>query len=205
MTSPDRPFQNVGPETLNRLITTWSWGGGADDLHYLIPAAPVASIARLYRVDGGLGETMLWVENRSRDAHLHEGQAVVGVVANAEMFTFTLMRDVGVVPAVPAPWLYIVHTDIPDDIVGDYNAWYDEEHLPRLVGVPGVERARRYVADGTLSPRYLTAYDLTIKDAFESPAGLKARKTQWTEKMRGLFVNTRRKMCAFEREGSSSV
>jgi hypothetical protein len=101
------------------------------------------------------------------------------------------------------PWLYIVHTDIPDDIVDDYNAWYDEEHLPRLVGVPGVERARRYVANGALSPRYLTAYDLTIKDAFESPAGLKARKTPWTEKMRSLFYNTRRKMCAFQAEGGS--
>src|SRR6201996_8355324 len=187
MTSPDHPFQDVGPKTLNRLITTWSCGGGADDLHYLIPAASVAAIARLYRVDGGVGETMLWVENCRLDSHSHEGQAVEGAVASAETCTFTLMRDVGVVPAIPAPWLYIVHTDIPDDVVGDYNAWYDEEHLPRLVGVPGVERARRYVADDTLSPRYLTAYDLTIKDAFESPAGLNARKTPWTEKMRGLF------------------
>jgi hypothetical protein len=42
------------------------------------------------------------------------------------------------------------------------------------------ERARRYVAGAHLSPRYLTAYDLSIKDAFESPEGLKARKTPWT-------------------------
>jgi hypothetical protein len=53
----------------------------------------------------------------------------------------------------PSPWLYIVHTDIPADVVADYNAWYDEEHLPRLVGVPGVERARRFVADDQQSPR----------------------------------------------------
>jgi hypothetical protein len=100
--------------------------------------------------------------------------------------------------ASPAPWLYLVHTDIPADIVDDYNAWYDQEHLPRLVGVPGVERARRYVADPGLSPRYLTAYDLSIKDAFESPEGLKARKTPWTERMRSLFQNTRRKMCILQ-------
>jgi hypothetical protein len=205
MTSPDRPFRAFGPETHNRLITAWSRGGGADDLRHLIPAASGEAIARLYRVDGGVGETMLWVEDCGPDAHSHEGQAAVGPAASAEMFTFTLVRDVGVVPATPAPWLYIVHTDIPDDIVGDYNAWYDEEHLPRLVRVPGVERARRYVANGALNPRYLTAYDLTIKDAFESPAGLKARKTPWTEKMRGLFFNTRRTMCAFQREGSALV
>jgi hypothetical protein len=205
MTSPDRPFRASGPETQKRLITAWSRGGGAVDLHHLIPAASNEAVARFYRVDGGVGETMLWVEDCGPDAHSLEGQAPVGLAASAEMFRFTLVRDVGVVSATPAPWLYIVHTDIPDDIVDDYNAWYDEEHLPRLVGVPGIERARRYVANSALSPRYLTAYDLTIKDAFESPAGLKARKTPWTEKMRSLFFNTRRKMCAFQAEGSSLV
>ena len=98
----------------------------------------------------------------------------------------------------PSPWLYIVHTDIPDDVVADYNAWYDEEHLPRLVGVPGVERALRFVTDAQQSPRFLTAYDLSIKAAFESPEGLRARKTPWTERMRSLFRNTRRYMCALK-------
>jgi hypothetical protein len=112
-----------------------------------------------------------------------------------ERFNFRLMRDVGRVPAEDTPWLYLVHTDIPDHIVDEYNEWYDKEHLPRLVTVPGVVRARRYTATSG-SPRYLTAYELTERDAFESPEGLKARKTPWTEKMRSLFQNTRRSMCA---------
>jgi hypothetical protein len=113
---------------------------------------------------------------------------------NRERMSFKLMRDVGEVSAQDAPWLYIVHTDLPDHIVDEYNAWYDNEHLPRLVTVPGVIRARRYTAV-TGSPRYLTAYELTDRDAFESPEGLKARKTPWTAKMRSLFQNTRRRMC----------
>ncbi len=113
---------------------------------------------------------------------------------NRERMNFRLMRDVGTVPAADTPWLYIVHTDIPDHIVDEYNEWYDQEHLPRLVTVPGVVRARRYAATAG-NPRYLTAYELTDKGAFESPAGLKARKTPWTEKMRSLFHNTRRSMC----------
>ena len=92
-----------------------------------------------------------------------------------------------------SPWIYIVHTDIPEDIVGEYNQWYDEEHLPRLVTVPGVNRARRYLCEGQ-SPKYLTAYSLDNPDAFESPEGLIARKTPWTAKMRSLFFNTRRTM-----------
>ena len=90
-------------------------------------------------------------------------------------------------------WIYIVHTDIPEDIVEEYNRWYDEEHLPRLVTVLGVNRARRYLCGGQ-TPKYLTAYDLDEPNAFESPEGLIARKTPWTAKMRSLFFNTRRTM-----------
>ena len=112
-----------------------------------------------------------------------------------ERMNFQLMCDVGDARQETAPWLYIVHTDIPSDVVEEYNAWYDSEHLPRLVSVPGVLRARRYNAVTTNGPRYFTAYELMDKDAFESPAGLAARKTPWTAKMRSLFHNTRRRMC----------
>ena len=115
---------------------------------------------------------------------------------NRERMNFKLMCEVGQTPAPDAPWMYIVHTDIPDHIVDEYNAWYDKEHLPRCAGIPGVLRARRYAAaistSGTSSPRYLTAYELTGPDIWESPAALQARKTPWTEKMRSLFSNTRR-------------
>lgn len=122
-----------------------------------------------------------------------------------ERFCCDLMRDVRSEskPSQQAPWLYLVHTDIEENIVDEYTAWYDEEHLPRLVTVPGIVRARRYIARGA-HPRYLTAYDLTDRNAFESPAGLKARKTAWTEKMRALFFNTRRSMARLIRHGAGA-
>ena len=110
---------------------------------------------------------------------------------NRERMNFKLMCDVGQAPAPDAPWMYIVHTDIPDHIVDEYNAWYDKEHLPRCAGIPGVLRARRYMAT-TGNPKYLTAYELSGPEVWESPAALAARKTPWTEKMRSLFSNTRR-------------
>lgn len=114
-----------------------------------------------------------------------------------ERMNFQLMCEAGPVPAADAPWMYIVHTDIPDHIIDEYNAWYDQEHLPRCVGIPGVLRARRYTSTGiaggaNTGPRYLTAYELTGPDVWDSPAALQARKTPWTEKMRSLFSNTRR-------------
>jgi hypothetical protein len=111
-----------------------------------------------------------------------------------ERMNFELSCEVGETPRADAPWLYIVHTDIPEEVVAEYNEWYDREHLPRLVTVPGVLRARRYTAVAA-HPRYLTAYELSDPGAFESSEGLKARKTPWTEKMRSLFQNTRRRMC----------
>ena len=149
--------------------------------------------ARLYACEDAAPKYLAWYETteppRQSDQRVgHSGW---------ERMSFRLMRDVGDEGIVDAPWLYIVHTDIPDDIVNEYNAWYDEEHLPRLVRVPGVPRARRYAAlDG--NPRYLTAYELTDPDAFTSPEGLAARKTPWTERMRSLFSNTRRLTCRLE-------
>lgn len=114
-----------------------------------------------------------------------------------ERMNFRLMCEVGQAPAPDAPWMYIVHTDIPDHIVDEYNAWYDKEHLPRCAGIPGVLRARRYTSTGIAAgthdgPKYLTAYEFTGPDVWESPAALQARQTPWTGKMRSLFSNTRR-------------
>jgi hypothetical protein len=156
---------------------------------------------RLYAVETSPGY-LAWYEIAGGDANGDTGGPPLPAAGDlrleaVERMRFRLMRDVGDSSAGDTPWRYIVHTDIPDHIVDEYNAWYDEEHLPRLVTVPGIVRARRYAAiDG--NPRYLTAYDLTQRDAFESPAGLKARKTPWTEKMRSLFFNTRRLMCRLQ-------
>ena len=173
-----------------------------------VVALPGFVRARRYSVDDAPLKYLAWYE--TTDASVESGPDFQRLVReptawsqrmrtlygeNRERMNFTLMRDVGRVPETDTPWLYIVHTDIPDDIVGEYNEWYDKEHLPRLVTVPGVIRARRYNAVSG-NPRYLTAYELTDRDAFESPEGLQARKTPWTAKMRSLFYNTRRRMCS---------
>ncbi len=163
--------------------------------------------ARRYSVDDAPLKYLAWYETVDENVESAAGfQRVVGDPTprsrrmrtlygeNRERMTFKLMRDVGQVSSTDTPWLYIVHTDLPDHIVDEYNEWYDKEHLPRLVTVPGVIRARRYTATSG-NPRYLTAYELTDPDAFESPEGLLARKTPWTAKMRSLFHNTRRRMC----------
>jgi hypothetical protein len=198
MQSSDRSVGAKSSQIVNRLTAVWYRGASAPGLQRLDPVGSSETVVHRYRVDGDAEENMLWIEGFNDSHYVFERAKDELLLSSAEIFTFELARDVGIISASPTPWLYIVHTDIPPDIVDDYNSWYDKEHLPRLVGVPGVERARRYIADGGISPRYLTAYNLSIKDAFESPAGLYARKTAWTEKMRSLFKNTRRKMCVLQ-------
>src|SRR5712671_2796543 len=142
-----------------RLMTIWRQGAFAPWTNLLRSVDGLGYAIHHYTVDGSAEEALLWVEGADTPRISDEP---------GEVFTLTLARDVGARLTAPSPWLYVVHTDIPTDVVADYNAWYDEEHLPRLVGVPGVERARRFIADGQQSPRYLTAYDLSIKDAFEN-------------------------------------
>jgi hypothetical protein len=56
-----------------------------------------------------------------------------------------------------------VMIDVDADHDAEYNAWYDEEHLPALVAVPGVVSARRFVdahGPGPGRHQYLSLYQL---------------------------------------------
>lgn len=152
----------------------------------------VVDLQRLFQIEDHTPSWLAWYETPACIAPAE----IFGWPPNAadcEAMTFVLKRDVRNADHQPSDigWLYVVHTDVPDDVATEYNAWYDEEHLPRLAKVPGVVRARRYVSPDA-HPRYFTAYDLADRDAFTSPEGLKARKTPWTARMRDLFSNTRR-------------
>lgn len=90
---------------------------------------------------------------------------------------------------------YVVETDIPPEAAADFNAWYDQEHLPGLAAVPGTVRARRFRRLSG-SPEYLACYDLVSPDVLGSPPWLAVRNTDWSNRVRPLFLNTRRTMHA---------
>lgn len=67
----------------------------------------------------------------------------------------------------------------------EFNVWYDREHLPERLAVPGFERAQRYyLVHG--ERRYVALYDVSAFDVFESPAYLATsgdNNTPWTKRM----------------------
>jgi hypothetical protein len=76
----------------------------------------------------------------------------------------------------------LVTMHAPPAFEEEFNAWYDTEHLPERLAVPGFETALRFVC---LSghPRYLAIYDLERPEVLDSPAYLKvafATSSPWT-------------------------
>jgi hypothetical protein len=67
----------------------------------------------------------------------------------------------------------------------EFNAWYDAEHIPERLAVPGFETGLRFVCiDG--APRYLAMYDLTNPEILQSPAYLNVageKSSPWTRRV----------------------
>jgi hypothetical protein len=99
----------------------------------------------------------------------------------------------GAAAGAPAPFLYVVETDVAPELETDFNRWYDEEHLPGLASVPGTARARRF-RNVAGSPRYHACYDIVSPFTVSSPPWISVRNTAWSERVRPAFRNTRRTM-----------
>ena len=88
-----------------------------------------------------------------------------------------------------ASGLLINAMNVAAEAEADFNAWYDEEHLPALGGVPGCLAARRYrstEAGGGLH-KYLAIYHLENPDVARSDAWKEAADTPWSAHIRPHF------------------
>lgn len=99
-----------------------------------------------------------------------------------------------------AKTLLVVLSDIADELVPDYLTWYDEEHIPQRLAVPGFVRASRYEAGPPVfsaglvqpeqpPPRHLAIYEMTSGAvlASEPYRQLIANPTDWTRRIRSTF------------------
>jgi hypothetical protein len=79
----------------------------------------------------------------------------------------------------------IVLMQPPPALEEEFNAWYDTEHLPERLAVPGFETALRYVCLNG-APRYLAMYDTTGPQVFDSPGYLRVafgNASPWTRRV----------------------
>jgi hypothetical protein len=87
--------------------------------------------------------------------------------------------------------LLMVYCDVPAEHEAEFNRWYNEEHIPERLAIPGVLNAARYKAvDG--GPTYLACYELTSPDAWYSEVWQQHLKhpTPWSEHMAPNVIAT---------------
>jgi hypothetical protein len=82
--------------------------------------------------------------------------------------------------------LLYVEVDCPPELEGEFHAWYNLEHVPERLNIPGFVSGRRYAAlEG--SPRWLATYELTSVAVLESSEYTKwlggPLQTAWTTRM----------------------
>jgi antibiotic biosynthesis monooxygenase (ABM) superfamily enzyme len=83
--------------------------------------------------------------------------------------------------------LMVIRIDVAPEDEADFNAWYDEEHLPALCAVPGVIAARRFRAlEG--EPKYMAVYSLVGPEVQSSAPWKQAIDTPWSARVRQTFL-----------------
>jgi len=89
--------------------------------------------------------------------------------------------------------LLLTLTEPPPAMEEEFNAWYDEEHLPERLAIPGFRSARRWVSGRT----YLATYELDSLAVLSSSAYLARYEnpTPWSWRCLGRCVTFKRWAC----------
>lgn len=79
-----------------------------------------------------------------------------------------------------------VYANIPADVEEDFNNWYNRQHIPERLAVPGFQSAVRY-ASLKGEPKYIALYELEDASVLDTPAyrqlGEKAKTDAWDQRI----------------------
>jgi hypothetical protein len=97
--------------------------------------------------------------------------------------------------------LLLTMTEPPAQMEEEFNAWYDTEHLPERLAIPGFSSARRWVDPQAPAGtgKYLATYELDSPKVLESPGYLVHvgdNFTPWSKRCLSRCILFRRWACA---------
>jgi hypothetical protein len=100
----------------------------------------------------------------------------------------------------------VVWHDVPPGFEGELDAWYQREHLPERLAVPGFRSARRYRGTGG-GPGFLALYETDDVGILASPAYLArlADPTPATQAVMPNFRNMVRCACTLEQDEGRGI
>ena len=85
--------------------------------------------------------------------------------------------------------IFLVYVDIDVEHEQDFKSWYDSEHLPELLAVPGVLAAARYEATKG-GPKYLACYELDDVAVLKTAAFTDRPRTPWGQRVSPSVIGT---------------
>lgn len=105
-------------------------------------------------------------------------------------------------PFLTSPYLLAVFVDVESNVEDEFNQWYDNEHIPRLIEVDGVDNAVRFqraelnqtqsTLEDKRAAQYLAIYGVQDYSVIDTPAWVTAARTEWTLKLRPFFLQSER-------------
>jgi hypothetical protein len=94
----------------------------------------------------------------------------------------------------PPPVVMAVSMSVPPAVEPDLAAYYEQEHFPLLLAVPGWRRSRRYVLTSGTGPKYLSLHEIDSQAAFDEPGYKTATSTPWRNRIVGSALGREKRV-----------
>jgi hypothetical protein len=114
---------------------------------------------------------------------------------------YTQLSDDGPGAGGPAPVILAVANSVPLETVDDMTAWYEQEHIPMLLAVPGWRRIRRFrltgpppLGDGL---SFLSLHELAGPAVLSEPGYRAAVSTPWRDRIVSGALRRERRVLGF--------
>lgn len=162
--------------------------------HYGLVLGDLPSHLVVYEYAGRADGTAASREARD-DAQWPQGKAPIFKETSRRSFKATSRHRAA--SAVDAPiaggGMLMVLADIDPKVEGEFDEWYEQEHIPERLALAGAVAARRFLAlEGT--PKFLAIWEVLALDDFSRPDfrfKLTSPPSPWTNRMRREMSQSR--------------
>jgi len=115
---------------------------------------------------------------------------------------YTQLSDDGLGADGPAPVILAVANSVPPQMEADMTAWYEQEHIPMLLAVPGWRRIRRYRLIGPAGldgpgVGFLSLHELAGPSVLSEPGYRAAVSTPWRNRIVAGAPSRERRVLSF--------
>ncbi|MGP4014688.1 hypothetical protein [Saccharopolyspora sp. 5N708] len=127
-------------------------------------------------------------------------RAVIATLTTLDRRVHELLADHGEQTSQPAPTIVAVSVTVPTDFEAELTRWYEQEHIPLLLAIPGWQRIRRYRKVTGAGPAFLALHELTDPAAFATEEYRTATNTPWRSEIFQRITQHERRTFTFHKE-----